>query len=369
MTTKPASPAHQDPPRHILFTGGGSAGHVTVNTAIIPTMIEQGWKVSYIGSRSGIEKQLISRLPDVDYYGIATGKLRRYIDLENVKDPFRVVKGVYQAYRLIRQLKPDVLFSKGGFVSVPVVLGAWLNRVPVIIHESDLTPGLANRIAGPFAKRICITFAETAAHIKGDKAVHVGPIIRSDLRKGSAYKGIQWCKFTPGKPVLLIMGGSLGSQRINDVIRRNVEELTRTYQIIHICGKGELDSKLDGKPSYRQYEYIHDELANAVACADIVVSRAGSNSIFEFLALRKPMLLIPLSKSASRGDQILNAESFRQAGFCEVLQEEELNDETFLRSLGKVYANREAIKKQMQQSQQGDSTQQVIALIEQLARV
>ncbi|SEO65916.1 undecaprenyldiphospho-muramoylpentapeptide beta-N-acetylglucosaminyltransferase [Paenibacillus sp. OV219] len=368
MPTKPASTPNRDAPRHILFTGGGSAGHVTVNTAIIPTMIEQGWKVSYIGSHNGIEKQLISRLQGVDYYGIATGKLRRYIDLENVKDPFRVVKGVYQAYRLIHRLKPDVLFSKGGFVSVPVVLGAWLNRVPVIIHESDLTPGLANRIAGPFAKKICITFAETVKLIKGDKSVHVGPIIRSDLRKGSPWKGIQWCKFTPGKPVLLIMGGSLGSQRINDVIRRNVEALTRTYQIIHICGKGELDNKLTGTSGYRQYEYIHDELANAVACSDIVVSRAGSNSIFEFLALRKPMLLIPLSKSASRGDQILNAESFRSAGFCEVLQEEELSDETFLQSLGKVYASREAIKKQMQQGQQGDSTLQVIALIDQLAR-
>ncbi|MBP3965542.1 undecaprenyldiphospho-muramoylpentapeptide beta-N-acetylglucosaminyltransferase [Paenibacillus lignilyticus] len=363
MPNQTLSPPRETKPRHILFTGGGSAGHVTVNTALIPTLLERGWKVSYIGSKNGIEKQLVSRLTGVDYYGISTGKLRRYIDLENVKDPFRVVKGVFQAYRLIRGLKPDVLFSKGGFVSVPVVIGAWLNRVPVIIHESDLTPGLANRIAGPFAKRICITFAETAKHIKGDKAVHVGPIIRNELRNGSAWKGIKWCKFTPGKPVLLIMGGSLGSQRINETIRRNVAELTRAYQIIHICGKGELDASCEGIPGYRQYEYIHDELADALACTDLVISRAGSNSIFEFLALCKPMLLIPLSKEASRGDQILNAESFRQSGYCEVLQEEELTDEVFLSRLARLYGNRDAIKDRMRQHGQEDAVSRLIALI------
>ncbi|WP_308636217.1 undecaprenyldiphospho-muramoylpentapeptide beta-N-acetylglucosaminyltransferase [Paenibacillus silvisoli] len=360
-------PSGEITPRRILFTGGGSAGHVTVNAALIPQLIAQGWSVSYIGSKTGIEKQLISRLDGVDYYGISTGKLRRYIDLENVKDPFRVVKGVFQAYRLIRGLKPDLLFSKGGFVSVPVVIGAWLNRVPVIIHESDLTPGLANRIAGPFAKRICITFAETAKLLKDGKAVHVGPIIRTELRKGSAWKGMQWCKFTPGKPVLLIMGGSLGSQRINQAIRRNVGALTKSYQVIHICGKGELDERLKGVNGYRQYEYIHDELPDVLACTDLVISRAGSNSIFEFLALRKPMLLIPLSKQASRGDQILNAESFRQAGYCEVLQEEELTDDTLLSTLASIYGNRDAIKAQMGQNGQADAIKRVIALIEENA--
>ncbi|RAP73802.1 undecaprenyldiphospho-muramoylpentapeptide beta-N-acetylglucosaminyltransferase [Paenibacillus montanisoli] len=368
MPNSTHSPSGETEQRRILFTGGGSAGHVTVNAALIPPLLAQGWKVSYIGSKNGIEKQLISRLDGVDYYGISTGKLRRYIDLENVKDPFRVVKGVFQAYRLIRGLKPDVLFSKGGFVSVPVVIGAWLNRVPVIIHESDLTPGLANRIAGPFAKRICVTFAETAKQMKDGKSIHVGPIIRSELRKGSAWKGLQRCKFTPGKPVLLIMGGSLGSQRINQAIRRNVAALSKTYQIIHICGKGELDESLKGVSGYRQYEYIHDELPDALACTDLVISRAGSNSIFEFLALRKPMLLIPLSKQASRGDQILNAESFRQAGYCEVLQEEELTDDALMAALSKVFRNRDAIKTQMQQRGQADAIGRVMSLIEETAR-
>ncbi|WP_219833905.1 undecaprenyldiphospho-muramoylpentapeptide beta-N-acetylglucosaminyltransferase [Paenibacillus sp. R14(2021)] len=361
-TVSPPLPKGEKPKR-ILFTGGGSAGHVTVNLALIPVLQAQGWDISYMGSSGGIEKQLVGRLADVAYYGISTGKLRRYVDLQNMKDPFHVVKGVFQAYRHIRRLRPDVVFSKGGFVSVPVVLGAWLNRVPVIIHESDLTPGLANRIANPFAKRVCITFEETAAHISGGKALHVGPIVRSELLRGSVLKGLQWSKLLPGKPVLLIMGGSLGSKRINEMVRRSLPELTRTYQVVHLCGKGELDESCSHVKGYRQYEYIHDELPDIVACTDVVISRAGSNSIFEFLALRKPMLLIPLSKEASRGDQILNAESFRKSGYCEVIQEEELTDEAFLTALGKVHAERDAIRARMRQNELGDPVGRIVTLI------
>ncbi|QHT62951.1 undecaprenyldiphospho-muramoylpentapeptide beta-N-acetylglucosaminyltransferase [Paenibacillus lycopersici] len=359
-----ASPRPQgEKPRRILFTGGGSAGHVSVNLALIPLLQSQGWNAMYMGSSDGIEKQLIGRLDDVAYYGISTGKLRRYVDLQNVKDPFRVVKGVYQAYRLIRKLRPDVVFSKGGFVSVPVVLGAWLNRVPVIIHESDLTPGLANRIANPFARKVCVTFGETASVIKGGKAVHIGPVVRSELLRGNALQGLQWSKLLPGKPVLLIMGGSLGAKSINGAVRRNLPRLTQTYQIIHLCGKGELDESCSGVKGYRQYEYVHDELPDLVACAEIVISRAGSNSIFEFLAMRKPMLLVPLSRNASRGDQILNAESFRKAGFCEVLQEEELTDEAFLAALGRLYADREAIRARMREHGGGASAADAIAVL------
>ena len=361
-------PPRSEKPRRILFTGGGSAGHVTVNLALIPMLQSQGWHAAYMGSDAGIEKQLIARLDDVDYYPISTGKLRRYLDPQNMKDPFRVAKGVFQAFRLIRKLRPDVVFSKGGFVSVPVVLGAWLNRVPVIIHESDLTPGLANRIANPFARKVCVTFGETVAHIKGDKAVHVGPVVRRELLRGSAPKGLQWSKLLPGKPVVLVMGGSLGSRRINEAVRRNLPELTKTYQLIHLCGKGELDKRYDGVRGYRQYEYVHEELPDLIACAELVISRAGSNSIFEFLTLRKPMLLIPLSKGASRGDQILNAASFRKAGYCEVLQEEELTDEAFLGALARLYADREAIRTRMRQNEFKDPAGSIAALIQEASR-
>ncbi len=353
--------------KRILFTGGGSAGHVTVNAALIPSFLDEGWNVSYIGSVKGIESQLVGRMDGVAYYGISTGKLRRYADLQNVKDPFRVMKGVYQAYRLIRKLKPDVLFSKGGFVSVPVVLGAWLNRVPILIHESDLTPGLANRIAIPFAQAVCVTFEQTAQTLKGGKGVHIGPIIRQELSLGRASRGLNWCKFTPGKPVLLIMGGSLGAQKINRMVRRHARALTETYQIIHICGKGQLDSSLHIQ-GYLQFEYIHDELADVLACTDLVISRAGSNSIFEFLALRKPMLLIPLSKESSRGDQILNAELFEQAGYAKVLLEEEMNDDSFLQSLQSVFTNKDQIIEKMKRNESGDALRKLTALIQETAK-
>lgn len=348
--------------KRILFTGGGSAGHVTVNIALIPKFIQMGWEVSYIGSIQGIEARLIEDLEDVKYYGISTGKLRRYVDLNNVKDPFRVIKGSFQAFQLIRKLKPNVLFSKGGFVSVPVVVGAWLNRVPIVIHESDITPGLANKLSMPFATKVCTTFPNTSDHINSDKVIHVGAIIREELKQGSTLRGLTLCDFTNNKPVLLIMGGSLGSQRINDIIRNNLHVLINEFQIIHICGKGQVDHTITLR-EYKQFEYIHQELADVIAAADIVVSRAGSNSIFEFLALHKPMLLIPLSKEASRGDQLLNAQSFKASGYCEVLLEEEMNNDTFMRAIQALAAKRDHIVEWMIQHESGDSISKVVEII------
>ncbi|OPA77431.1 undecaprenyldiphospho-muramoylpentapeptide beta-N-acetylglucosaminyltransferase [Paenibacillus selenitireducens] len=353
--------------QRILFTGGGSAGHVTVNLALIPKLKKLGWDITYMGSQKGIEAQLIRNVPDVKYFGISTGKLRRYVDLENIKDPFRVVKGVFQAYRNIRTIRPDIVFSKGGFVSVPVVLGAWMNRVPVIIHESDLTPGLANRIAIRFATRICLTFSETAQYIGGDKAVHAGAIIREEIQQGDARRGRVLCQFKQGIPVIMVMGGSLGARKVNEAIRSNLAELTKSYQIIHICGKDQVDHSIR-HPRYVQFEYVQEELADLLAMTDLVVSRAGSNSIFEFLALGKPMLLIPLSRQASRGDQILNAESFRKSGYCEVLLEEELNDQSFLQALRTLAARRLEIQSNMSQVAKDQAIETVVALIQNISK-
>ncbi|MBB3112215.1 UDP-N-acetylglucosamine--N-acetylmuramyl-(pentapeptide) pyrophosphoryl-undecaprenol N-acetylglucosamine transferase [Paenibacillus phyllosphaerae] len=352
--------------KKIMFTGGGSAGHVTVNLALIPRFQEEGWSVDYVGSEAGIERQLAGSLPEVRYHGIATGKLRRYFSWQNVKDPFKVVKGAFQAYNLIRKEKPDVLFSKGGFVSVPVVLGAWLNRVPVLLHESDLTPGLANKIAIRFATGVCTTFPETEAHMRGGKAHHVGAVIREELLQGDAARGRAFCGFTAVRPVLLIMGGSLGARRINQTVRSLLDELTKTFQIVHLCGKGNVDPSLE-RPGYMQFEYVQQELPDLVASADIVLSRAGSNSIFEFLALRKPMLLIPLSRQQSRGDQILNAKSFQAAGFCEVLEEEELTEQALLQKLSLLYENREQYKANMRKSEMNDALTAVFELIKKTA--
>jgi UDP-N-acetylglucosamine--N-acetylmuramyl-(pentapeptide) pyrophosphoryl-undecaprenol N-acetylglucosamine transferase len=350
-----------------MFTGGGSAGHVTVNLALIPCFLEEGWSVEYMGSENGMEKQLISSIANVRYHGIATGKLRRYFDWKNIKDPFKVVRGVLQAYRLIRKQKPNVLFSKGGFVSVPVVLGAWLNKVPIIIHESDVTPGLANRISIPFATGVCTTFPDTEKHLPKGKTHYVGPIVREELKHGIAERGRAFCQFTDQMPVLLIMGGSLGAKQINQTVRAALEHLTGYFQIVHLCGKGQIDASFQS-PLYRQYEYIQKELPDVLAMSDIAVSRAGANSIFEFLFLRKPMLLIPLTKEQSRGDQLVNARSFKEAGFCEVLFEEQLNAESLETNINRIYENRHTYIQNMNQFEHRDALPSVFELLKKVAR-
>jgi UDP-N-acetylglucosamine--N-acetylmuramyl-(pentapeptide) pyrophosphoryl-undecaprenol N-acetylglucosamine transferase len=273
---------------------------------------------------------------------------------------------VFQAWNIIRKRKPSGIFSKGGFVSVPVVMAGKLAGVPVIIHESDLTPGLANKLAKPFASKILTTFPETVKHLDPAKAVHVGAIVREELFQGDAARGREYCGFDEQKPVLLVMGGSLGSRKINETVRANLDVLTGKFQIVHLCGKGNVDPQAD-RPGYRQYEYIREELPDVLAMADMVVSRAGSNSIFEFLALRKPMLLIPLSRAASRGDQILNARSFKNQGLAEVLEEEQITDESFLEAVLSVYERREEFLANMQRHDSRDSLSTVIGLIKQSA--
>ncbi|MEK0317623.1 undecaprenyldiphospho-muramoylpentapeptide beta-N-acetylglucosaminyltransferase [Cohnella sp. 56] len=354
--------------RKIMLTGGGSAGHVTVNLALIPRLQAEGWTVEYIGSHTGIEKQLIANAASVQYFGIATGKLRRYMDWNNVKDPFKVVQGVVQAYRIIKRSRPDVIFSKGGFVSVPVVLGAKLSGVPVIIHESDLTPGLANRIAIPLATKVCTTFPDTDRHLPKSKAHYVGAVIREALNRGSMARGRAWSGLAADKPVLLIMGGSLGSRKINLAVREALADLLERYQVVHLCGRGQTDDTARA-PGYIQAEYIQDELPDVLAMTDLVVSRAGSNSIFEFLHLRKPMLLIPLTKAQSRGDQILNAQSFRQAGYSDVLPEEALTAEALVSRIDRLYADRQAYIRRMEAgAPHTDALANVMDLIKRVAK-
>ncbi|MCI8342746.1 MAG: undecaprenyldiphospho-muramoylpentapeptide beta-N-acetylglucosaminyltransferase [Firmicutes bacterium] len=348
----------------IVLTGGGTAGHVTPNIALIPQLVEEGWNVKYIGAKNGMEKELIER-ENIEYFGVSSGKLRRYFSKENFKDIFKVTKGVGEATALIRKIKPDIVFSKGGFVAVPVVLGARLNNVPVIIHESDITPGLANKIAMPFAKKVCTTFPETLEYIKGNKGINTGTPIRSNLFEGSREKGLEMCGFDSKKPVVMMMGGSLGAVKINKCLRECADEILKKFQLVHICGKGNIDqSKLNLK-GYKQFEYVSSELPHIMAAADVVVSRAGSNSISEFLALKKPALLIPLSASASRGDQILNAKSFEKHGFAMVLQEEEMNSESLANAINSLFDKKEDIKHAMEKSERTDGVAAVMKVIRQ----
>src|SRR5699024_3108191 len=350
--------------RRILFTGGGTAGHVIVNLALIPYFKQEGWQIDYIGSHDGIERKLIEPLNGVTYHPISTGKLRRYMSLENVKDPFKVVKGTSQAWNIMRKRKPQVVFSKGGFVSVPVVLAAKMRRIPTIIHESDLTPGLANKIATPFAQKVLTTFPETKQFIKETKAIHIDAVIRKELFTGQEEKGFALTGLKGDKPVVLVMGGSMGSKNINKAIRENLNAVLDKYEIIHICGEGNVDETLKGHPGYAQFDYISEGLNDIFAITDYVVSRAGSNAIFEFLALRLPMLLIPLPLSVSRGDQIDNAKSFVKSGFAHVLDEEDVNRDTLLTSIESLVSDREHMFRQMKTYDSSQSFNQVISLIE-----
>lgn len=328
--------------KKIILTGGGTAGHVIPNIAIIPKLIERGYEIIYIGSKNGIEKKLIEN-ENIKYYGISTGKLRRYFDVNNFKDPFKVIKGIFEASKILKKEKPDIVFSKGGFVSIPVILGARKNKIPVISHESDITPGLANKISIPFTKKICITFPETRKFIHDKKVEFTGTPIRRDLFLGSETRGKEICKFNNDKPNIMIMGGSQGSVFINNIIRKNLNYLLSNFNVIHICGKNNLDKSLFNKPGYVQYEYVNEEQPHLFKISDIIISRAGSNSIYELLALKKPNILIPLSKRASRGDQVLNAKSFKDRGFSEMIEEEELTSFDVLKSkLEYLYENRES---------------------------
>lgn len=353
--------------KRILFTGGGTAGHVIVNLALIPHFQKEGWIVDYIGSKQGIERDLIKEIPDVTYYPISTGKLRRYMSLENFKDPFKVLKGTLDAWNVIRKTKPNIIFSKGGFVSVPVVVAARLRGVPTIIHESDFTPGLANKIATPFAKRVLTTFPETMKYLPEKKATHVGAVIREELFQGDKSRGYKVTNLTPGKPVILIMGGSIGSQKINEAVRTNLDVLLQTYQLVHICGRDNVDSTINRK-GYVQFEYVNDELKDIFAITDFVISRAGANAIFEFLALDLPMLLIPLSLAASRGDQIDNAKSFKESGLAHVLEEEELSQVRLLKEVEKLEKAAPILKEKMKKYSSEESRETVIQIINKMVK-
>lgn len=349
--------------KRIILTGGGTAGHVTPNIALMPKLRDLGYDIQYIGSYDGIEKKLIEEL-EIPYYGIVSGKLRRYFDVKNFTDPFRVIQGYGQAKKLIKSLQPDVLFSKGGFVTVPVVKAAAKYKVPTIIHESDMTPGLANKLSIPSAWKVCCNFPETLNHLPSQKAVLTGSPIRKELLSGSKIKAADFCGFTLNKPVILVIGGSLGAVAVNEAVRHNLPELLKKYQIIHLCGKGKVDESLKKTEGYIQFEYIRKELSDLFALADIVISRAGANAICELLALRKPNLLIPLSAKASRGDQLLNARSFENQGFSKVLDEDTMTDEMFLAGVEDVFQNRQTYIDNMAMSQQGNAVEKVIELIE-----
>ena len=353
--------------KKIVLTGGGTLGHVTPHLALIPHLQKAGYEIHYIGSENGMEAPRMRAVPGITYHAVKSGKLRRYHSWQNFTDPFRVLAGAFQSARLMGQIKPDVVFSKGGFVAVPVVFGAWLHRIPVLCHESDLTPGLANKLCKPFAKRFATTFPECAEAL-GPKAEMTGTPLRPELFRGDRDKGLQLLGFSGDKPVLLMMGGSSGAQRVNSALREALPVLTRQFDVAHLCGKGNLDENLRETEGYAQIEFLSEELPDVLACTDLVLSRAGANALCEFQALGQPMLLIPYPKGASRGDQILNAHSLEKRGLCHVLLQENLNAETLVQALENTWEDRDRLKEALRQAPPADGTRRVLQLIEEIQK-
>ena len=347
--------------KKIVMTGGGTAGHVTPNIALFPALRAEGYEIHYIGSFDGIEKKLIEDF-DVPYYGISTGKFRRYFDPKNFSDPFRVMKGFFEARKILKHIKPDIVFSKGGFVSVPVVRAAASLKIPCIIHESDMTPGLANKLCIPVSKKICCNFPETFDMLPPEKAVLTGSPIREELSTGNKEDGLAFCGFNHEKPVIMVMGGSQGAAAVNQAIRDALPKLLEKYQVVHLCGKDKMDNLLLTVPGYKQFEYIKEEMKDLLAMADLVISRSGANAISEILALRKPNILIPLP--SGRGDQLLNADSYEAQGFSIVINEDDLTTKVLLQKVEELWQNKETYVKTMSESKQRDAIGQIMGLIE-----
>ena len=351
--------------KRIVLTGGGTAGHVSPNQALIPHLQREGWEIHYVGTKAGIERTLIEPISGVTYHAVSSGKLRRYFDWKNFTDPFRVIAGAFQSFNIIRRLKPSVVFSKGGFVSVPVVIGAALCGVPVVMHESDITPGLANKICKPFAKAICTTFPE-CAKLLGSKGIETGTPLRAQIFSGTREAGLSLSGFDGSRPILMMIGGSLGAQSVNAILREALPELTKTFDVLHVCGKGNLAPELDSMPGYRQFEYLTEELPSAFACADILLSRAGSNSLSEILALKKPALLIPYH--SGRGDQVLNANSLKARGLAHMMIQSELSAATLVPAIHALFEERDLLVQRIAALPDADGTKAVLEQIHKYAK-
>ena len=348
--------------KKIVLTGGGSDGHVTPNIALLPSLKEAGFEITYMGSYDGIEKRLISDF-NLPYVGISTGKFRRYLDLKNFTDPFRVIKGFGEAKKFLKEYRPDVIFSKGGFVSVPVVRAGASLGIPCIIHESDMTPGLANKICIPVARKVCCNFPETLQQLPAAKAVLTGSPIRSELAQGNKLAGLNMCGFSANKPVIMVVGGSLGAANVNKAVREALPHLLTDFQVVHLCGKDKIDNLLLNTAGYKQFEYVKAELKDLFAMADLVISRAGANAICELLALKKPNILIPLPAASSRGDQLLNAKSFESQGFSIVINEDDLTTDLLVDKVHELYFSRQTYRSAMNDSGQMDSVKTIMGLI------
>ncbi len=349
---------------HVVVTGGGSAGHVTPALAVAEVLRSRGATVSFVGGRSGLEEAIVAPR-GLPYFGITGGKLRRYFSIENLIDAGRVLLGMWQAWRLLGRLRPDVVFSKGGFVAFPVVLAGWLRGVPVVVHESDFSPGLANRLSRPFTRVICTSFADTSIEAFDGEVVHTGSPVRRELMEGEASRGRELLGFDDTRPILLVTGGSLGAVDLNRAVAEALPQLLTRWQVVHVCGSAR--ALPPARPGYAPFAYVDAGWGDMLACADLVVSRAGANAVFELLALRKLQLLVPLPATASRGDQIENAAYARSQGYCEVLRNEALTGDALVQALDALWAGRERFAQRLSTFHSPAAAERVAGIIQDLA--
>lgn len=348
--------------RHkIILTGGGTAGHIWPHFALFEgensplsrALQADQLEVHYVGSFQGMEENLVKTVqPQWVYHGIATGKLRRYFSVRNFFDAFKVILGFFQSFFLVWKIKPAVVFSKGGFVSAPTVWAAWLNRIPVVIHESDATLALATKLTIPFAKKILLSFSDTRKKIPSffqEKIVDAGLPLRESLFSAKKQESLIHFDFKDKtKKVVLIFGGSLGAKPLNSRMFEIIPEMIKKYNVIHIVGKGNAQDLDIDLGSYKQYEFLKDEMKYAYAAADLAICRAGASSIFELAAARIPMILIPLGLNASRGDQIINAKIFAQHGWAQWFDEALFQKEFALNQIESAMSQRDERKKMLE---------------------
>ena len=344
-----------------VVTGGGSAGHVVPTLPVVEALQARDWEVAFVGSDSGLEERLVTT-PGVRYFGVRPGKLRRYWSIENLVDAFRVPLSILQAFGILGRVRPHVVFSKGGFVAFPVVVAAWLRGIPVVAHESDLSPGLANRLSLPFITSLCVNF--DATRINARRVIHTGTPVRPSLVHGDRARGLAAAGFSGERPILAVVGGSLGAERLNLIVRESVPALTARFDVLHVCGAGKVDDTYCGTQGYEQREFIGDEWGDVLAAVDLVVSRSGANSLCELLALRKPNLLVPLPASASRGDQIENAAYAESQGFSMVVQEPDLTPEVLVERVNALHSDSVSWQARLEAFQAPDSTSLIVAELE-----
>jgi len=341
--------------KSIVLCGGGTAGHVIPALALLPKLRRHFGNIAYIGEKGGIEEKL-AREKGLPFYPVTCVKLKRSLSPANLKIPFLLLKGVREARKLLQRLSPAVVFSKGGYVALPVVMAAYSLKIPVVAHESDLTPGLSNRISSRFCRCVCASFEECANRFKN--GVWTGSSVREELKRGSRRK---FSGFDEGKPNLLVMGGSSGARFLNDILRQSLPELLRHYNVIHLAGRGNLVTH--DAPNYLQIEFMED-IANIFASSDLVVCRAGANTLFEMLALQKPMLLVPLPKSgSSRGDQQHNADYFAGRGYAIAAEQRELDRDTFMAKVEQLKKEAGKLRENMRKARLKEGNAEVVRQI------